>query len=57
MKFVTFHHNNHSHAGVVSNDQVISLAGIGIHSVLELITAGQEALLRVKSLEIGRAHV
>lgn len=50
MKFVTFHHNNHSHAGVVSNDQVISLAGIGIHSVLELITAGQEALLRVKSL-------
>jgi 2-keto-4-pentenoate hydratase/2-oxohepta-3-ene-1,7-dioic acid hydratase in catechol pathway len=50
MKFVTFHHNNHSHAGVVQNDQVISLAGIGIHSVLELITAGPEALLMVKDL-------
>jgi len=49
MKFVTFHHNNHTHAGVVANDQVMSLAGAGFHSVLEVITAGQEALLLIKS--------
>lgn len=49
MKFVTFQHNNHAHAGVVSNDQVFSLAGIGFHSVLEVVRGGPEALHRVKS--------
>ncbi len=49
MKFVTFEHHNHAHAGVVSGDQVISLSSVGFHSVLDIVSGGPEALHRVKS--------
>ena len=58
MKFVTFEHHQHAHAGVIVNDQVMSLATAGFHSVQEIITGGKEALHRVKSFaETGAPDV
>jgi 2-keto-4-pentenoate hydratase/2-oxohepta-3-ene-1,7-dioic acid hydratase in catechol pathway len=48
MRFVTFHHNNHTHAGVLLGDKVVSLAEAGFHSVIEVITGGPAALKLVK---------
>jgi 2-keto-4-pentenoate hydratase/2-oxohepta-3-ene-1,7-dioic acid hydratase in catechol pathway len=48
MRFVTFHHNNHTHAGVLLGDKVVSLAQAGFHSVLEVISGGPAALSLVK---------
>ncbi len=48
MRFVTFHHNNHSHAGVLLGDQVVSLAHTDFHSVLDVITAGPGATPIIK---------
>jgi 2-keto-4-pentenoate hydratase/2-oxohepta-3-ene-1,7-dioic acid hydratase in catechol pathway len=48
MRFVTFHHNNHTHAGVLLGDKVVSLAQAGFHSVLEVINGGPAALSLVK---------
>ena len=49
MKFVTFQHHHHAHAGVVISDEVISLASAGFHSVLDVVQGGKEALRVVKS--------
>ena len=49
MKFVTFQHDHHAHAGVLQGDQVISLKEAGFHSLLDVIQGGEEALLRIKS--------
>lgn len=48
MRFVTFHHNNHTHPGVVSGDKAVSLSSAGFPSVLAIIEGGPEALKRVK---------
>ncbi len=49
MKFVTFQHDSHAHAGVLQGDQVLSLKEAGFHTLLEVIQGGQEARLRVNS--------
>ena len=48
MRFVTFHHHKHTHAGVLLGDKVVSLAEAGFHSVIEVITGGPAALKLVK---------
>ncbi|MDQ6678370.1 MAG: fumarylacetoacetate hydrolase family protein [Acidobacteriota bacterium] len=50
MKFVTFEHHNHTHAGVLSGENVISLASAGFATVLDIVNGGPEALHRVKGL-------
>ena len=49
MKFVTFRHQNHSHAGVAVANQVFSLAEAGFHTVLDVIEGGPDALHRVRN--------
>jgi 2-keto-4-pentenoate hydratase/2-oxohepta-3-ene-1,7-dioic acid hydratase in catechol pathway len=44
MRLVTFHHNNHSHAGVLMGEEVISLAHTDFDSVLDVISGGPAAL-------------
>ena len=48
MRFVTFHHNNHNHAGVLLGDKVVSLGKTDFHSVLEVVSGGPAALAIVK---------
>jgi 2-keto-4-pentenoate hydratase/2-oxohepta-3-ene-1,7-dioic acid hydratase in catechol pathway len=48
MRFVTFHHDNHDHAGVLLGDKVVSLAEAGFQSVLDIVSAGSAALQLVK---------
>jgi 2-keto-4-pentenoate hydratase/2-oxohepta-3-ene-1,7-dioic acid hydratase in catechol pathway len=50
MKFVTFQHDHHAHAGVLQGDRVISLKETGFQTLLEVIQGGQEALLRIASV-------
>jgi 2-keto-4-pentenoate hydratase/2-oxohepta-3-ene-1,7-dioic acid hydratase in catechol pathway len=49
MRFVTFQQNNHTHAGVLLGDKVVSLTQAGFHSVLEVINGGPAALALVKA--------
>ena len=49
MHFATFEHHGHTHAGVVSNDTVISLKTAGFDDVLSVIQGGSEALRRTQS--------
>jgi 2-keto-4-pentenoate hydratase/2-oxohepta-3-ene-1,7-dioic acid hydratase in catechol pathway len=46
MKFVTFQHHTHQHAGVLSNDSVISLKSAGLHDMIEVLQGGADALQR-----------
>jgi 2-keto-4-pentenoate hydratase/2-oxohepta-3-ene-1,7-dioic acid hydratase in catechol pathway len=48
MRLVTFHHNNHTHAGVLIGEKVFSLEQAGFHTVLEVISGGAAALALVK---------
>jgi 2-keto-4-pentenoate hydratase/2-oxohepta-3-ene-1,7-dioic acid hydratase in catechol pathway len=48
MRFVTFQHNNHTHAGVLLGDKMVSLAQSGFSSVLDVISGGAAALAIVK---------
>ena len=50
MKFVTFQHHHHAHAGVLQGEQVISLKEAGFYTLLEVIQGGQEARLRIASV-------
>lgn len=50
MQFVTFTHHGHQHAGVVSNDNVISLKPAGYADVLSVLAGGAEALQKVAEL-------
>ncbi len=50
MKFVTFQHNGHQHAGVVQNDNVVSLKSAGLPDVLSVLQGGSDALKRVEVL-------
>lgn len=49
MKLVTFSHNGHTHAGVVSGDRAISLKAAGYMDMLAVLQGGREALGRVAS--------
>jgi 2-keto-4-pentenoate hydratase/2-oxohepta-3-ene-1,7-dioic acid hydratase in catechol pathway len=47
MRFVTFEHDAHRHAGVAIEDQVISLKAAGFNQLLEVLQGGAEALKKV----------
>jgi 2-keto-4-pentenoate hydratase/2-oxohepta-3-ene-1,7-dioic acid hydratase in catechol pathway len=50
MRFVTFQHNGHQHAGVIQGDNVVSLKSAGIPDTISLLQGGPEALKRVEVL-------
>jgi 2-keto-4-pentenoate hydratase/2-oxohepta-3-ene-1,7-dioic acid hydratase in catechol pathway len=50
MRFVTFEHNGHQHAGIVANDSVISLKPAGYADVLSVLSGGPEALRKAAEL-------
>jgi len=50
MRFVTFQHNSHQHAGAVAGDNVISLKESGIPDMLSLLNGGPAALRKVEDL-------
>jgi len=49
MKLVTFRHNGHTHAGVVSGGKAISLKAAGYMDMLAVLQGGHEAMSRVVS--------
>ena len=50
MRFVTFRHRNHAHAGVLKGESVVSLAAAGVQSVSQIVEGGPEALHRISSV-------
>ena len=50
MKFVTFQHDRHAHAGVLQGEEVISLKEAGFHTLLDVIQGGREALLSIAAV-------
>jgi 2-keto-4-pentenoate hydratase/2-oxohepta-3-ene-1,7-dioic acid hydratase in catechol pathway len=46
MKFVTFEHNGHRHAGVLSDNNVVSLKSAGLSDMISVLAGGAEALKR-----------
>lgn len=50
MRFVTFQHNGHQHAGVVSGDHVVSLKAAGFPSMISVLEGGPEGLKRIEVL-------
>jgi 2-keto-4-pentenoate hydratase/2-oxohepta-3-ene-1,7-dioic acid hydratase in catechol pathway len=48
MKFVTFQHDGHQHAGVVSGDSVVSLKAAGIPDMISVLQGGPEVFKRVE---------
>jgi 2-keto-4-pentenoate hydratase/2-oxohepta-3-ene-1,7-dioic acid hydratase in catechol pathway len=50
MKLVTFQHNGHQHAGVVQNDNVVSIKAAGLPDMLSVLQGGPEALRRIEVL-------
>ena len=50
MRFVTFEHNGHQHAGVISNDDVISLKSAGLPDMMAVLQGGPEVFRRVEVL-------
>ena len=50
MKFVTFLHNGHRHAGVVSDGNVVSLKSAGLPEMISVLEGGPEVFKRVEVL-------
>ena len=50
MKFVTFLHNGHRHAGVVTNGNVVSLKSVGLPDMIAVLEGGPEVSRRVEVL-------
>jgi len=50
MKFVTFLHNGHRHAGVVSDGDVVSLKSAGLPDMISVLEGGPEVFKRVEVL-------
>ena len=50
MKFVTFQHHGHQHAGVVSDDSIVSLRSAGFHDVLSVLRGGHGVFSRIDAL-------
>jgi 2-keto-4-pentenoate hydratase/2-oxohepta-3-ene-1,7-dioic acid hydratase in catechol pathway len=48
MKFVTFEHNGHRHAGVLSGDSVVSLKSFGLPDMISILAGGPEVLKRAE---------
>jgi 2-keto-4-pentenoate hydratase/2-oxohepta-3-ene-1,7-dioic acid hydratase in catechol pathway len=49
MRFVTFEQSGHRHAGVVINDQIVSLESAGFPDLLSLLQGGTEAFRKVET--------
>ena len=47
MRLGTFRHHNHEHAGVFSDDYVISLKRAGFEDTLQVISGGSEAAKKI----------
>jgi 2-keto-4-pentenoate hydratase/2-oxohepta-3-ene-1,7-dioic acid hydratase in catechol pathway len=56
MKFVTFQHDGHQHAGVISGDDVISLKAAGLPDMISILEGGPEVFKRVE-VEIAKPSV
>jgi 2-keto-4-pentenoate hydratase/2-oxohepta-3-ene-1,7-dioic acid hydratase in catechol pathway len=50
MQFVTFQHHGHSHPGVVSGNEVVSLKSAGFTDMLSVIEGGPEGIKRIEVL-------
>jgi len=53
MRFATFEHLGHRHAGVVSSDTVISLKTCGFSDLLSVIQGGAEARVKIEAFVAG----
>jgi len=49
MKFITFEQGGHRHAGVVLDNQIVSLEGAGFPDLLSVLQGGAEALKKVEA--------
>ncbi len=49
MRFVTFRHHGHEHAGVVSKNQVVSLKQAGFPDILSVLAGGRAALGKIEA--------
>jgi 2-keto-4-pentenoate hydratase/2-oxohepta-3-ene-1,7-dioic acid hydratase in catechol pathway len=49
MRFVTFRHHGHEHAGVVSKNQVVSLKQAGFPDILAVLAGGRAALGKIEA--------
>ncbi len=50
MRFVTFQHQGHTHAGVIAEDRVISLKSAGFPTLLSFLEAGPEGARQLAAL-------
>jgi 2-keto-4-pentenoate hydratase/2-oxohepta-3-ene-1,7-dioic acid hydratase in catechol pathway len=50
MRFVTFQHDGHAHAGVMSGDQVVSLKSAGFPTMISFLEAGPDAFKHAEAL-------
>ena len=53
MRFATFEHHGHRHAGVVSRDTVISLKACGFSDLLAVLQGGPEARAKIEAFVAG----
>jgi 2-keto-4-pentenoate hydratase/2-oxohepta-3-ene-1,7-dioic acid hydratase in catechol pathway len=49
MRFVTFRHHGHEHAGVVSKDQIVSLKQAGFPDILPILAGGRDAIKKIEA--------
>ncbi len=54
MRFATFEHHGHRHAGVVSKDTVISLKTCGFSELLSVLQGGAEARGKIEAFVAGK---
>jgi 2-keto-4-pentenoate hydratase/2-oxohepta-3-ene-1,7-dioic acid hydratase in catechol pathway len=50
MRFVTFQHDGHAHAGVISGDRVVSLKSAGFPTMISFLEAGRDAFKHAEAL-------
>jgi 2-keto-4-pentenoate hydratase/2-oxohepta-3-ene-1,7-dioic acid hydratase in catechol pathway len=50
MRFVTFQHHGHQHAGVVSGEDIVSLKSAGLPDMLSVLKAGDGVFRRIEVL-------
>lgn len=50
MRFVTFQHHGHQHAGVLSGENIVSLKPAGFSTLISVLEGGPEALKRIETL-------
>jgi 2-keto-4-pentenoate hydratase/2-oxohepta-3-ene-1,7-dioic acid hydratase in catechol pathway len=50
MRFVTFQHNGHRHAGVISGENIVSLKSAGLPDMISVLQGGSAALRRIEEL-------